>query len=120
MLDVGKGEGEELVLYIPEEFPFTGSTPADEEMEGLETLKIFATTHPADFYPLFQSAVREGARSPASSLSAFLEVSLGGGGYREFRSRDQAEGPEDWTALERSFRVQRSVTHRMVAGGRGI
>ncbi|HEV2853369.1 MAG TPA: caspase family protein [Thermoanaerobaculia bacterium] len=120
VLDVGKREGEELVLYIPDEFPFAGSASAGEDVEGVETLKIFATTHPADFYPLFQTAMREGLSGSVSSLSGLLEVTFGGGGYRDTRSRARIDGPEDWTALERSFRVRRSLSGRMVAGGRGI
>lgn len=120
MLDVGKREGEELILYIPDGFPFTGSAPTGEDMEGVETLKIFATTHPPDFYPLFQTAMRAGLRGPVSSLSGLLEVVFGGGGYRDTRLRAQIDGSEDWTALKRSFRVRRSLSGRMMVGGRGI
>jgi hypothetical protein len=122
-LDVGKREGEELILYIPEGFPLAGSTPGDEETEGKETLKIFVTTHPAEFFPLLQAAYRgakEGLPGPASSLSDLLSVTFGGGGYRDFRLRPLTDEPEDWTALQRSFRLRRQKTSRIAGGGRSF
>src|SRR5262249_42875923 len=54
----------------------------------------------------------------------FLETTFGGGGYqpREWGTRAQSDDPEDWTALERSFRVRRRAapSARMAAGGRGV
>jgi hypothetical protein len=118
-LDVGKREGEELILFIPEEFPFAGDA-TDEEPEGLETLKIFATTQPADFVPLLQSGFREGVMGPAVTLSDLLAVTFGGGGYRDFRERPATEAPEDWTVLERPFRLRRRGAAQKVAGWRRI
>jgi hypothetical protein len=115
-LDVGKRQGEELILYIPDELPFAGGVA--EEPEGLETLKIFATTQPADFEPLLQSGVREGRTGPAGSLSDLLAVTFGGGGYRDFRERRGAGEPEDWTVLERSFRLRRRASSQRAAAGR--
>ena len=111
-----------MELYVPDEFPFTLVAPG-EDVEGTETLKILVTTHPAEFQALFQGGVREG-KSAGSSLTNLLEATFGGGGYtpREFRTRSQSGGPEDWTALERSFRVRRRAapSSRMAAGGRGM
>jgi hypothetical protein len=121
-LEVGTQPGREISLYIPDEFPFLAAGPGDE-IEGIETLKILFTTHPADFQPLFQSGVREGKGGPANSLDDLLLTTFGGGGYvkRDTRSRvDRIEGPEDWTVLTRSFRVRRPASSAMAAGGRGI
>ena len=123
-LSVGIGTlpGDDMPLYIPDEFPFTAAGPG-EEVEGTETLKILVTTHPADFQPLFQGGVREG-RVMGSSLTDFLETTFGGGGYqpREWGTRAQIDGPEDWTAFELSFRVRRRAvpSARMAVGGRGM
>jgi Caspase domain len=121
-LDIGKREGEELIPYIPSDFPLTGSAPEGKEIEGLETLKIFATTHPTDFFPLLQAAFR-GTKSlsgPVSSLSDVLSVTFGGGGYRDFRPPTSAVEPEDWTALEIPFRLRRQPAGRIAAGGRSF
>jgi len=127
-IEVGTRRGEELPLYIPEEFPFTAAGCGDDPVEGIETLKVFVTTHPADFQPLLQAACREWesdaplsiAPGPASSLEALLAVTFGGGGYRDFRRPVRRGGSEDWTTLERSFRLRwRAVTFPMAAGGRG-
>lgn len=121
-LEVGTLPGREISLYIPDEFPFLSAGPG-EEVEGIETLKILFTTHPADFQPLFQAGVREGKGGPASSLDDLLLTTFGGGGYtrRDTRVRaQQVEGPQDWTVLTRSFRVRRPASSAVAAGGRGI
>jgi hypothetical protein len=120
-LEVGVLPGREIKLYIPDEFPYPAAGPG-EEIEGIETLKLLVTTHPADFQPLFQSGVREG-RGAAGSLSDLLSTTFGGGGYfgpNRDMSRSEIKVPEDWTAIERSFRVRRRASTRAVAGGRGL
>jgi hypothetical protein len=119
--EIGTLPGDEMDLYIPDEFPFIAAGPG-EEVEGVETLKVLATTHPAEFQSLFQRGVREG-RTAGSSLTDLLETTFGGGGYqnRDARTRSQTGGPEDWTALDRSFRVRRAApSSRVAAGGRGM
>jgi len=122
-LEIGTQSGREIELYIPDELPFLPAGPG-EEVQGVETLKILFTTHPADFQPLFQSAVREGG--PGGSLSALIGTTFGGGGYtqRDTKQRAETGGPEDWTALTRSFRLRRRVSSRaaaeVAAGGRGL
>ncbi len=119
-LEVGTQPDREISLYIPDEFPFLSAGP-DEEVEGIETLKILFTTHPTDFQPLFQSSVREGRSGPAGSLNNLLSTTFGGGGYTERDAQVRAQiDPEDWTALTRSFRVRRRASSRMAVGGRGI
>ncbi|MFL6231920.1 MAG: caspase family protein [Thermoanaerobaculia bacterium] len=121
-VEIGTLPGDDMDLFIPDEFPFTLAGPG-EEVEGTETLKILVTTHPAEFQSLFQGGVREG-KAVGSSLTHLLETTFGGGGYqdREWRTRDQIGGPEDWTAFERSFRVRRPAapSSRMATGGRGM
>jgi hypothetical protein len=93
-------------------------------VQGVETLKILFTTHPADFQPLFQSAVREGG--PGGSLSSLIGSTFGGGGYtqRDTKIRVETGGTEDWIALTRSFRLRRRASSRaaaeVAAGGRGL
>ncbi len=122
-LEVGTQSGREIELYIPDELPFLPLAPG-EEVQGVETLKILFTTHPADLQPLFQSTVREGGA--CGSLNDLIGTTFGGDGYaqRDAKERAQAGGPEDWTALTRSFRLRRRVSSRaaaeVVAGGRGL
>jgi hypothetical protein len=119
-LEVGTQPDREIQLFIPDEFPYPPAAYGDE-VEGIETLKLMVTTHPADFEPLFQSGVREG-RGPAGSLSDLLATTFGGGGYVRGvgLSRSEVSGPEDWTSVERSFRVRRRASARAVAGGQRI
>jgi Caspase domain len=120
--EIGTLPGDEMDLYIPEEFPFLMAGPG-EEAEGIETLKVLVSTYPAELQPLFQGGVREG-KAAGSSLTDLLEATFDGGGYykRDSRMRAQIDGPEDWTVVERSFRVRRRAapSSRVAAGGRGI
>lgn len=122
-LEIGTQPGREIELYIPDEFPFLAAGPG-EDVQGVETLKILFTTHPADLQPLFQSTVREGG--PASGLSSLIGTTFGGGGYtqRDAKQQGQAGAPEDWTALTRSFRLRRraspGASDQRAAGGRGL
>jgi hypothetical protein len=101
-LEIWTRAGEEISLYIPDEFPFGSSS---QPVEGLETLKVFATTHPADFHPLFQNGVR--GDGPGSSLANLLAATFGGGGYRDARPPALTDQPENWTTLELTFRLCR-------------
>ncbi len=120
-LELGVLPGREIKLFIPDEFPYPAAANGGE-VEGIETLKLLVTTHPADFQPLFQSGVRAG-RGAAGSLSDLLSTTFGGGGYfnpdRDMR-RSEILVPEDWTAVERSFRVRRRASARAVVGGRSL
>lgn len=120
--DIGTLQGDEMDLYIPEEFPFLMAGPGDEA-EGTETLKVLVSTHPAELQPLFQGGVREG-KTAGSSLTDLLEATFDGGGYhaRDSRIRAQIDGPEDWAVVERSFRLRRRAapSSRVAAGGRGM
>lgn len=122
-IEVGTRPGEEMALYIPDELPFAAASYGETQVEGVETLKIFVTTQPADFQPLKQGAYREwetGPAGPVSSLGDLLAATFGGGGYRDFRRPVQRGTPQDWTTLERSFRLRRPAgPSQMVAGGRG-
>jgi hypothetical protein len=116
-LEVGALSGREINLYIPDEFPFPAARPGDE-VEGIETLKLIVTTQPTDFEPLFQSGTRAG-KGPASSLTNLLVTTFGGGGYEVCRDmRSEVSVEEDWTAVERSFRVRRRASAKAAAGGR--
>ncbi|HEY9419847.1 MAG TPA: hypothetical protein VIW92_00390, partial [Thermoanaerobaculia bacterium] len=108
----------DLELFIPDEYPFAAANPGEPELEGHESLKIIATTHPTDFYPLFQS----GMRGVASSLTSLLEATFGGGGYspRDARIRSRSDDAEDWVALDRSLRLRRRRESRLALGARGV
>jgi caspase domain-containing protein len=118
-LDIGAREGEDLVLYMPEEFPFDRCAPCGESPEGVETLKVIATTHPTDFSPLLQTGMREGkaGAGPVSSLNDLLTATFGGGGYRDFRKRPAGDEAEDWTTVDQPFRLSRSAVSLMALSG---
>lgn len=115
-------EGEEVSLFIPKEYPFDRTELEGEADEGIETLKIFATTHPTDFLPLFQPPYRGVERSAregmTGSLNELIAANFEGVSYREF-CRSQSDGPQDWIAIERSFRLRRRQEAHSAAGGWG-
>jgi hypothetical protein len=96
-IQLGRRPGEELTLSIPEGFPLLRRVSEKGPVEGMETLKLFASTSEADFSVLFQPGFR--LRSGvAKGLGEVLAAVSGGGGYGAMRS-----GDEDWTTVERSF-----------------
>lgn len=102
----GVREGEEIELFMPENFPYA-SDPDDGLQEGgLETLKLFATTSPADFRHLVQEGFRsldrrEGAASD-SPLDWLLSVTLTGHGTRDAKVT-RLPPRDEWTTVEKSF-----------------
>jgi hypothetical protein len=120
-LEVGSQPGREIKLYFPDEFPFLVSDPS-VEVGGIETVKVMVTTHPADFQTLLQGGTREGGHGPAGSLDAILASTFGGGGYadRDAKAPARGGGPQDWLALNLTFKLRRRMQSRSAAGGRGI
>jgi caspase domain-containing protein len=110
---LGDRRGEELSLYFPDELSSSWHLLGARFLEGRETFKLFATTKPADFKILLQPGyVRMGrGGSLTESLSALME-----GGFREVR---QATGEDDWTVVQRSYRLlpRPQEVFRSAAGG---
>ncbi len=114
VLEVGKRQHDEKILAFPADFPFRD--PGTETVEGVETWKVFATTHATDFHPLLQGAVRVHDRpaGPVGALGELLAVTFEGGGCRDVLPPGEGEA-EDWIALERSFRLRRPRPGRVAA-----
>ncbi|MEC4811922.1 MAG: caspase family protein [Scytonema sp. PMC 1069.18] len=105
-INIGIRQGQQIELYLPNNFPYI-SPPNDHPLvRGTETFKLFATTHPADFSSILQGGLR---RNYDTLLEQLLDMTLTGNGEREARPINQ---DEDWTTVERSFflqaRIQRS------------
>ncbi|MBN1641230.1 MAG: caspase family protein [Anaerolineae bacterium] len=87
---------------------FPAAFPGDE---GTETVKLFATTHPADFTWLQQSGVRaiDAQRQGAgfgTPLQRLFEAAYTGGGIRgDTAVHAPPEG--EWIAIERTFTMRR-------------
>lgn len=96
-------DGKFFRLNLPDDLP---DDRRNSEDLGRETLKLFATTHPANFETLFQSAVWRGG--PARSLHDALRLAFGTGeGQLVFRTAESEPETKRWATLERSFRVRR-------------
>jgi hypothetical protein len=110
-IHIGTREGDEVNLYMPEDFPYAPDPEDDHGVVGsTETLKLLATTHEADFSLLVQPGYRDlGARSfPGAStpLGQLLDMALTGQGIRDLR-RNRVSPDQAWTTVERSFFLQR-------------
>jgi Caspase domain len=105
-LRIGARRGEELELFMPRAFPFSGN-PATAE--GTEHLKLFATTGEADFELLEQGGFRAAprARRCADPLSELLRAALAENAVRDVRPQPPVPGA-DWTTVMRSLRLRRS------------
>ena len=105
-LQVGMREGSQLRLKMPEDFPYVQDPGEAAPDGGLETLKIFVTTHEADFRPLVQEGMRSASGSSQSPLSDLLSLSLTGHATRDLEVVQEEPG-EDWTTEVRSFFLRR-------------
>jgi hypothetical protein len=90
-LDFGTQEKRGFVLGVP---------PGFRDAEGLETLKLIATTRESDFSWMGQAAVRK-ALSP-------LEELLRRAGWQARGEAPTVPVAEEWTTVERSFTVKKA------------
>jgi hypothetical protein len=103
-IEVGVRTGDEIELYMPDDFPYTPDPADSTPTSGRETFKLFATTHEADFRPLIQGGYRniQSQKGAGTPLGKLLELALTGCGTRD-ASRNRVPPDEEWTTLERSF-----------------
>jgi hypothetical protein len=109
-IEIGVRVGDEVELYMPDNFPYVPD-PKDKEPDGgTETFKLIATTHEADFSLLAQAGFRDigprTAKGAGSPLGQLLDMALTGHGTRDSR-RNRVPPDEEWTTVERSFFLQR-------------
>ena len=109
-IQIGVRQGDEIELYMPEDFPYTPDPNDEVPAGGTEVFKLFATTHESDFSLLVQEGYRDlgqgaGADTPLGQL---LGMALTGQGTREAR-RNRVPSDEEWTTVERSFFLQRRM-----------
>jgi hypothetical protein len=108
-IEVGVREGDELELFLPDDFPFVPDASSAKARAGVETLKLFATTYETDFASLVQ---QDGYRSVEQSMGEttmlwqLLDMALTGWGSRESR-KVNLPTDQDWTTVERTFMLQR-------------
>ncbi|MDA0181904.1 caspase family protein [Solirubrobacter phytolaccae] len=87
-IEVGTRPGSELPLQMPDAFPFGGDADASEG--GIEIVKLFVTTSPADYTELLQPSVR-----PATRALRDLPFAAA-----------PPEPREDWTTVTRALRLR--------------
>lgn len=90
-LEIGTRPGDEIELFLPQGYA---------EREGVEHMKLFATTQEADFSSLKQEGVHRRARS---ALERLLRKSLTGFGPRDARRVPASE----WATVSRRFLLRR-------------
>lgn len=108
-IKIGIRRGDELELYFPKNFPYLPD-PTDKEIAGgMETFKLFVTTHEVDFSLLVQEGYRDiGLWKPGgagTALAQLMELALTGHGTRDAR-HNRVPPAEEWTTIERSFWLQ--------------
>jgi hypothetical protein len=108
---VGVDPRAELPLEFPPGFPFVRDPDEATPAEGLETLKLFATTgRPVNFDPLLQEGVRADVEMPeeGSPLGRLLTATLRGQGTRDIAAQPLAAPPdEQWITVDRPFVLRR-------------
>ncbi len=107
-LQIGVRKGDVIELYIPENFPYVLDPEDRMPVGGIETLKLFATIHEADFSPLVQKGYRGITRDGGTPLMQLLDMALTGHGTRDSR-RNRISIDEEWTTIQHSFFLQRKT-----------
>lgn len=97
---VGSRGGEELEMSFPEVLLTSWHLLGIPSLEGRETMKLFATTQPADFKVLLQPGY---LRDAADGSLTDLLMDIMEGGFREVTQRTSED---DWTTVQRVFRLK--------------
>ena len=105
-IQIGVRAGDEVKLYMPDNFPYVPDPTDEEPVGGTETFKLFATTHEADFSLLVQPGFRDiglrTAKGAGTPLGQLLDMALTGCGTRDVQ-RNRVPPDEEWTTVQRSF-----------------
>jgi hypothetical protein len=107
-IQIGARQGDVIELFIPENFPYVLDPEDTMPIGGIETLKLFATTHEADFSPLIQQGFRSITKGGGKPLVQLLDMALTGHGTRDSR-RNRVSIDEEWTTIEHSFFLQKKT-----------
>lgn len=111
-IEVGILEEDKIDLHMPDNFPYSPDPTDGVVNSGMETVKLFATTHEADFSKLIQEGLRAGdltaTKGTGTPLGQLLGMALTGEGTRDIR-RNRVSPDEEWTTVERSFTLQRRI-----------
>lgn len=110
-IQVGMRKGEELELFLPDNFPFAPDPLDNQPPGGIETFKLFATLQEADFSFLSQASVRAADLTPSSSpsfLESLMSQATAGVITRDVKRKRQ-EPIEDWTTEIRTFYLKRPL-----------
>lgn len=110
-IEIGIRQGDEIELYVPDNFPYLPYPEDQTPVGGTETFMLLATTHEADFSSLVQEPYRGvrmgGAKGTNSPLGQLMELALTGCGTRDLR-RTQLPPDEAWITVKRSFFLRRN------------
>lgn len=111
--NIGIRRGEEIELYVPEQFPYISSSNNGSLVGGIETFKLFATTYPSDFSWLLDEGVRQGFGQHLPNinkpLEQLLDMVMTGNGNREVRMSTLPPDAE-WTTVQSSFWLQSTMS----------
>ena len=108
-----------IPLGFPSVFPFVQEPGDAARVEGIETLKIFATLLPTDFSALTQQSVRSVGLESHSSLSSLLRHTFKGVPMRDMMTEEEIDEEDDWTTVMRTFVLRQETTGVPLDAGGG-
>lgn len=116
VFDIGVQDGDEIELFLPEDFPFVMEPGERQPAGGVETVKLLVTTHEADFSWLEQSEyvrsrnllglLQRRSGRPPSTPEWLMAAAVSGVGARDAK-RKTREADEEWTTVEQRFELRR-------------
>lgn len=114
-IDLLVRDGEQWEFWLPDVYPYAADGSLAVRDEGIETIKLFATSSPASFEFLEE---QEGVRSAGnmSDIEMFFRQRTGAvppAATREGRPVAAAPALDDWTTVTAPFIMRRKDTARM-------
>lgn len=104
-LHLGTQSWDGIELYLPDGFSGAGESEEQDEIGGVETLKLFATAYQTDLGRLMLQEGGRGiynSRGEGTALWQLLDMALTGVGSRELKPV-QLPPEQEWTTVERAF-----------------
>jgi Caspase domain len=112
-IEIGVREGDEIILKIPDDFPFVPVVDSLIPIGETETFKLLVTVQETDFSFREQEGFEIRGDNDTNLLKNLLDLAWMGDDGRDAvrrRLRNHCSPEEEWITVERSFFLQRHVS----------
>lgn len=101
---IGVRQGEEIELFLPNNFPFQPDPNDLSTFGGNESFKLLITTQEADFSMLLQPGYRSPKDKAKTKLEELMEMTIIGKGNRDAKSKiNRLSSKGEWLTIEKNI-----------------